>query len=498
MIQAGFIDETGIPLEFANHGRHVDIRYGIMNYGVLDSAERENPKEIKIGMIGTAPLIAGLLEWLDKSGGGVNAKKSKHPNLFPRFPGFGDDSPFNAHWVCDPRSQRSLSPNDIADLSKQTTAGGIVQAAVELYVAEIRYLSDETKPDMVFCIVPDTISEHLDRAAELAESTSVRPQDEDTKSERYRHDFHDMLKAQSMGFHIPTQIISPSTFDKGKRGKATKKKRPHRKQKARVLQDPATRAWNLFTSMYYKTGGAPWRLVRDANDYQTCYIGISFFKTLNEEHVMTSIAQVFNERGEGIVIRGGKAVVSKEDRTPHLSETDAAGLLANSLKQYRAEHKTLPARVVLHKSSYFSDAEISGFQLAIQNERIELIDMVSIRDSNIRLFRDGDYPALRGTFLDIDDQTALLYTRGSVPFFQTYPGMYIPRAKEIRLDCSQEPSSSLCREILELTKMNWNSTQFDMSEPITLHAARMVGKIMKYVPAEMPEANIAGRYCFYM
>jgi hypothetical protein len=43
----------------------------------------------------------------------------------------------------------------------------------------------------------------------------------------------------------------------------------------RQVQDPATRAWNFHTALYYKAGGIPWRLIRDA-DSETCFIGASF------------------------------------------------------------------------------------------------------------------------------------------------------------------------------------------------------------------------------
>ncbi len=42
------------------------------------------------------------------------------------------------------------------------------------------------------------------------------------------------------------------------------------------------------------------------------------------------------------------------------------------------------------------------------------------------MFRDGNYPVLRGTFVDLKGK-GLLYTRGSVPYYGTYPGLRVPR-----------------------------------------------------------------------
>ena len=50
MLKTGFIDE--IELEFGNGNRHVDIKFGILNHGTLDSREREDAKKINIAVIG--------------------------------------------------------------------------------------------------------------------------------------------------------------------------------------------------------------------------------------------------------------------------------------------------------------------------------------------------------------------------------------------------------------------------------------------------------------
>jgi len=497
MLTTGFIDEADVELEFAGGRRHVDIRFGILNHGVLDRDERTNAREIRIGVIATPDLIDAFLGWLEQCGEGVDAKETNKPNLFPRFPGFGQDSPFNASWLCDSRAQRCLCDNDIRRLSRLKSGGQVVEQAVRLYVGEMDYLVNETGAEVVFCVVPDGLSEELDRAAELTLSTGHHS-DEQDRTQGFRHDFHDCLKARTMGLHTPIQVVLPSTFGAGTRGKATKKKRPGRRSKPRQMQDPATRAWNFFTAMYYKAGCVPWRLPRDATDYATCYVGVSFYRSLDEKTVMTSIAQVFNERGEGVVVRGAQARISKKDRTPHLTEEDSAAVLVQALQRYRDEHKNMPARVVLHKSSYFTAEEIAGVQAALQQGGVRMADMLSIRRSSIRLFRSGRYPVLRGTHIRLDEKRHLLYTRGSVPFFETYPGQYAPRALEVQLDKAERSRDALCREILLLTKMNWNSTEFDMRDPITLHAARGVGDILKYIPLDAPSDRIARRYSFYM
>jgi hypothetical protein len=261
------------------------------------------------------------------------------------------------------------------------------------------------------------------------------------------------------------------------------------------IQDEATRAWNLFTALYYKAGGKPWRLVRDPSELTTCYVGVAFYNSRDRETLATSIAQVFNERGDGVIVRGAAATISKVDRQAHLAEEDAYQLLVDALDLYRREHKTLPARLAAFKTSRHDAAELAGFERAITDRGVDSFDLVSVGRSSAKLFRYGAYPPLRGTLLSLDAREQLLYTRGSVEFFSTYPGMYVPQPLALRHDAGDSAAKDLAREALALTKMNWNNTQFDGHAPITIRAARQVGNILKYVG---PDDPVEPRYANYM
>jgi hypothetical protein len=191
---------------------------------------------------------------------------------------------------------------------------------------------------------------------------------------------------------------------------------------------------------------------------------------------------VFNERGEGVIVRGAPAQLDKSDRTPHLSSADARMLIANAIATYRREHRTSPARVVIHKTSKLSDSEIQGFTEAAKQGNIDIVDLVSVRRSFTRLFRMETQPPLRGTLLHLGRQMGLLYLRGSVSFFETYPGLYVPRPLEFDLAHSDSTVFEVAGELLALSKLNWNNTQFDGGEPITVRAARRVGDILKCIP----------------
>jgi hypothetical protein len=191
----------------------------------------------------------------------------------------------------------------------------------------------------------------------------------------------------------------------------------------------------------------------------------------------------------------GQAIISKDDRQPHLPSSHAYELLKSALDRYYEVHKTYPARVVIHKSSRFDQDEQLGCLSALEERRIATHDFLSITDSDTRLFRAGQYPPLRGTLLVLDEREMVLYTRGSVPFFETYPGKYIPRPLRIRAEHTEQTPQYLAREILALTKMNWNNTQFDGSIPVTLRASRQCSSVLRYCSEAR---SIEPRYSYYM
>ena len=182
-------------------------------------------------------------------------------------------------------------------------------------------------------------------------------------------------------------------------------------------------------------------------------------------------------------MQGGSASYDKDDRSPHSSKQDAQELLANGLATYRREHKTMPARVVMHKTSYFNADEREGFKRAAEDEKLEVLDLVSVRRSGTRLLRAGDSPMVRGTAMLFDGKSGIVYLKGTVPYFQVYPGAYIPRALEFVRDDGETSASDLAHELVGLSKLNFNNTQFDSGDPITVRAARRVGDILKHVPS---------------
>ena len=397
-------------LDFANSRKHVDIRFGLIAHGPQDIGQTRRPERIKLGIIGTSQSIEDASAWLEKCSNPIPRKESAKLNLFPDFPGFNESCCFKSTVVLDSSMNQQVLPRDFEPVSAKWDYEKRITHAAEVFANAIEQLS-EKGPDVILLSMPTEL------VSLLADAEEIRTKDKT----RLKLEFHDLVKGLSMRSGKPVQLIRPSTYDPTRR-----RSEKDERSKLRALQDEATRAWNFHTALYYKAGGFPYRVPRPETSFPTCFIGITFFVSPDKSRIHTSVANVFNERGHGLAVKGREAVFSKDDRQPHLTGADAASLVGDCLKAYRAEHRNSPSRVVIHKSSSYSEDEREGFIAGLRAANIEIIDLLSLKQSTTRLFREGYYPPLRGTWLKLDDENHTLYTRGSVDFYQEYPGMYIP------------------------------------------------------------------------
>jgi hypothetical protein len=482
-MRARVLDEP--ELEFRAANRHIDPRFGIAQFGPADGDMDTAPQRISIGIVGAAGSGDSLRAWLDRCAAPIERKKPKagQDNLFIDFPGFSTESAFLADLVHADDLVREIPNADIRVLHGGASSE-LVERTAATYAEQARTLSETGRCQIIFVVRP----EELDAAAPaLAGLKSDEDEVEGRESgEDAGSTFHDVLKGKSLGFSCPIQVIREETWTGN---------RPRNSKRERALQDEASRAWNLYTALYYKAGGTPWRLPRVSTALATCFVGVSFYRTPDQSELHTAIAQVFNERGDGVVVRGGQAAVSKEDRQPHLSAQDARHLVIDALDEFRRVHQHLPARLVVHKSSDFSGPEREGFAAGVDERGISQLELLWVQlQSGPRLLRSGQLPPLRGTVLELEPDSMLVYTRGSIPFFRTYPGMYVPSPIMLH-SRSDVDMNKAALEVLALSKMNWNNAQLDEREPLTLRTARRVGSILKHVPSD--EA-FAKRYAYYM
>lgn len=479
MMRAEVLDEP--ELEFGGGGRHVDPRFGLTAYGPADLTTGGAPSAIRIGLVGPAEQLDGLRRWLERCREPIPAKDERYPHLFPSFPGCDIDRGLYTTLVFSDRNTRQVPDRSLRALVNRSGPEPINEA-VDLYTEEITALAEENRVDLILVARPEQLQDTRRQRHGAKGGRTTKGADGHASG---FENFHDLLKARMLHVQQPLQILRRSTWDEATTPPP-----------GRGRQDEASRAWNLHIALYYKAGGVPWRLPRPATDLTTCFVGVSFYRGESGTTLDTAVAHVFNERGDGVIVRGGAAHISKEDRQPHLKAADAHNLLQTALDVYRREHKTLPARVAIHKSSRFVPDETEGFDAAAASRDLAALDLVWITDSeDAQLFRPGAAPPLRGTFLTLSPDEHLLYTGGSVEFYSTYPGMYVPRPIGIRPALLTRSPRDLAIELLALSKMNWNQARLDGRYPITLRTAEQVKKVLRFCG---PAQNVATRYAQYM
>ncbi len=478
MMRAEVLDEP--QLEFGGGSGHVDPRFGLTAYGPADLGASD-ATAIRVGMVGPADQLDGLRQWLERCREPIPAKDERYPHLFPSFPGCDIDRGLYTTLVFSDRNTRQVPDRALRALEKLSRAEATRQS-VNVYADELTALAEENRVDLMIVARPEQLKDTRTRRQVRTANRARRSKDNPNSG---FENFHDLLKARMLHVRQPLQIVRRSTWDE-----AT----PPPPGQGR--QDEASRAWNLHIAMYYKAGGVPWRLRRLSTDLTTCFVGISFYRGHDGTSLDTAVAHVFNERGDGVIVRGGAAHISKEDNQPHLAAADAHTLLQTALDTYRREHHTLPARVVIHKSSRFVADEIAGFDSAADARDLAALDLIWITDSeDAQLFRPGAAPPLRGTLLTLSPTEHALYTGGSIEFYSTYPGMYVPHPIGIRPAQLTRSAREVAMELLALSKMNWNQARLDGRYPITLRTAEKVKRVLRFCD---PGQAIATRYAQYM
>ncbi|MCA1568106.1 MAG: hypothetical protein LC803_21175 [Acidobacteria bacterium] len=482
-------------LEFGSPGEFFEQKEGLMQAGPFDlrfgGAHRT---QVRLGMVGPADMIERAFRWYDRCQNTI-LSGMKNIEQYPFFPGFRET--FKAALVLDDRwtvefdEESHELDNALALKPKER-----FERVLELYAQGVsRIAASDLRPDVVVCCVPEkvikvcwSITNELTEAEWKAIKHQKRRKEdnqpglfdawemEETPEDLLYRDFRRALKARAMKVNMPIQIGRDKLFVDSDSN-----------------QDPATRAWNMSVALYYKAGGIPWRTKN--NGPETCFVGISFhhLKTNKRHLVHSSIAQAFSTEGDGFALRGESVPWNPDQgRNIHLTDEQAAQLAEKVLIQYRERSGGDPMRVVLHKTSKFDGAELSGFKSAFRN--IPIVETINLAPSMFRLVQFGAYPPKRGTLCRVNQESTYLFTSGYMPEWNTYPGPHIPAPLRL-VPGGDIDVYRAAADVLSLTRMNWNTAQNTNSQPVTLRFARQVGGIMAEIGEdEEPKPS----YRFYM
>ncbi len=306
--------------------------------------------------------------------------------MHPDFPGLGNRNPFRCKFEIVDGAAVSIPQARIDRIKREPDHQKAVEMAVDEIVAQLHSIQDGTnKPDVAIIALPVALIERV-WSAKVDSKSTVEKEDSGGSD---APNFRGMLKAKAMNLPFPIQIVWEDVLDD-----AVAIPRKIKESSSRKIQDEADRTWNLLTTLYYKgTGRIPWRRRPEEGEYAACYIGISFYREVGGQQLFTSAAQMFDERGRGFILKGGRAQTETRGRHPYMTHEDASQLITEALTAYKQHHMHYPARVIVMKTSRFRDEEAEGILQALAKVGTELRDLVWIQESSsLKILRDGNYP----------------------------------------------------------------------------------------------------------
>jgi hypothetical protein len=500
------------PLYFANGATDIDQKRGLALYGPADKSDL-GPQTIRIGIVSSAEGLQQVTSWIRQFTERPIPATGLRPFIEQTFPGFL--KAFHCRLLTSTDHNEELLNKEINQLVAIVNPNLRIKKAVELYASKVKNICRRvSRPDVIICHEPASVEERCGAgmsswdkrkgalsAREKEEAEKIReavrthhvllaPLDEDTKNMIemvVNQDFRASLKAKCLDEPAPVQILTQTILEK----MLNHEQQAHSK----IGQDAATIAWNLAAAIYYKADHQPWRVGQLRQG--TCYVGIRFYydKTTSEKDMHASLAQIFSETGEGMVVRGDSFKWNVENEgEPRLSEGAAFDLLDNAINVYKQHHNNQPPnRVCIHKSSRYGSSEKRGFLRACSD--VPKCDLVALaKRKDISFFRNGDNPVLRGTRIPLGS-SYLVYTKGYNTFQRGYHKPRIPLAMEITQYYGDTSLDEIAKEILALTRLNWNTTDYCIYWPVTLEFSDHVGEILGRVPAGEP---ISEDYYKYM
>ena len=482
------------PVLLFNHNQKVtDPRDGLTLFGPFNKNKINN---FSVGIIGTEKGIARMKKWINRFLKPMMPLKKDYAKPF--YPGF--EAIFGITINLNSTVEIKVDENKLNEFYRYTDNHVRVASMVDLYVDSlIEYKTDDDRPpvNLWFVVIPEQIYQHgrikskglgdpikigIKNKYERFNPSLFDEIDPDyaklKKAYEYDNNFHNQLKLKLLKHEILTQIIRESTVAYLEEEFLKKNREPKRD----LSQMETDVAWNIATSTYYKIGGLPWKLGGIRKD--VCYIGMVFKidERQKKNKYACCAAQMFLDSGDGMVFKGAVGPWYNEGtKEYHLTREAALDLLSKAIQSFKKSNdQELPKEIFIHGRTHFNNEEWAGFCDAVSDLDISLVG-VSIKDEKVfKLYRDKNFPILRGSYLIKDENNAFLWTKGFIPRLQQPLGMETPNPLTIQITRGKGnvKIEIVCKDILALTKLNYNSCRFCDGLPVTLKFANVIGEVL--------------------
>lgn len=449
-----------------------------------------------VGVIGTTDGIKRYETWIKVISSTIAAPATGREENKTMWPGF--QATFGIPWPVKPFAEITIDGGLLSRRIRTEDRHEAIFKAVEVYDEALRkYLREqEARPQFWFVVIPEEVYRY-------GRPKSVVPRDQREKSTspigrkaarsilsqgsmfveemeaaalyEYELNFHNQLKARVLDTGQVLQVVRETTLTPGEFEEGTR----------RSLQDPASVAWNLSSTSFYKAGGRPWR-VADVRD-GVCYVGLVFkqIESAKGKDNACCGAQMFLNSGEGVVFKGAVGPwLSKADNSFHLSKEKAAELMGMVIAAYKEMHGRPPAELFIHGKTWFEKEEWQGFRSTVPEET-KLVGIRIRRQNEIKAFRYGSRPVLRGTAILVSDRRAYLWTTGFTPRLNTYPGREVPNPLTVDIVNGEADLHQVLVDLMSLTKLNFNNAGFSDGLPVTLRFADLTGEILTAGPTNV-------------
>jgi hypothetical protein len=487
MIEPKLIHIPEPKLTFGFNQKMEDPRDGLTLYGAY--SKNSHLGQISVGIIGSKKQREFVKDYIKKIHKPVISNLSDVAR--PYFPGL--EATFNISINFHSIKEIDIPKENIEELLKYTDGHQRVFNLTNLFADKlIKYLKQEEVPVTVwFVAIQDEIYQFGRPKSRIPKSSDnktvgLRKKERDPNSlflfdelnelkEAYEFEinFHNQLKAKLLNEKIVTQIIRESTIAYEKIWTDQDKI-----ERERIFE--TAKAWNISTTLYYKSGGLPWKLgdIRES----VCYLGLVYKQieqSIDKKNACCA-AQMFLDSGDGMVFRGNIGPwYNPKTKEFHITRKDAYNLLSMSLESFKDKSETneYPNEIFIHSKTFFDDEEWEGF-LEASKGRSKIIGVRIKDDNTFKLYRDFSYCVPRGTSLIVTEQLAYLWTKGYIPRIQTQLGLETPNPISVEVIRGEKDIETVCKDILALTKLNYNACIFADGSPVTLRFADSIGEVL--------------------